>query len=752
MKARHLGSALAVVMLLATDVLAAKKPDDSWRTQVPPITAKRWTKAPPPIPKPRKITREDYGRMVSKFRQPMRPARIAKIDDHTQPFNSLWARREAFLYTVTKKEKYARNAARFLRTALRYWTEGPGSKLTTSARYFIAAGNAYREIRNSRSLTQADHETVRKLLYALERRFANWEEGAFNRATAGAGACRILMHFCPEAGEGKLTHLREKHPLEGMTRQAYADKVWDMWWRYRDHDENSAGYNGLFFSDALGVLHITEQDEVLKDPAMKKLAERYLMQVAPVGAMPAYGDSVCFFPKPVYWIAVFEKFATVYRDGRFKWAAHRMMDFYLRQEKSYSIWRDPLVEHLIDAYQWADDSIPEEVPTAGSLVNYRKAIVKTPLDYHRKKGTWFWLEDRPVPDKIIFRTGWQPDDTYAMIDLCPPIGHGHRDTGAITSLVSQGSVLLFDTPYLVKDHRFHDCFVMVPDQRPRGWSWHNETYWPTRKVTVAVEDFHAAGKAGLARASITNYMDLRCNLQRRVFFLGDAGLWVRDTIAAGKGIPAGKAFRGKIGPAYQFVALYPKRGTNWVNGCQISLPGADIWNPQYTIQLANRPWDLLVWFAPKTDATMVVDDVTFDESKLIIRKQKMMTNAKFRAWQQMTRLQAGQSETFDSVLLPHKPVADATPLAEGIRSLLDEGPDRAVMQVTPKPRTVLYAGINTDGKPLKAGPIETDAKVFLVRTRGGKVTGFWAVEATSLKVDGKAVHGAPERATVDKLD
>jgi len=162
---------------------------------------------PPPIPKPRKITRKDYFDTVAKFRKTMRPARLKAIDDHTTRFNSLWARREAFLYTVTKDEQYARNAARFLRTAMRYWSEGPGTTSTTGCRFFIGGGNAYREIRNSPSLTQEDHAAARKLFLALERRFYNWEEGAFNRATAGAGACMILMHFCPEAADGKLSQL-----------------------------------------------------------------------------------------------------------------------------------------------------------------------------------------------------------------------------------------------------------------------------------------------------------------------------------------------------------------------------------------------------------------------------------------------------------------------------------------------------------------------------------------------------------------
>ena len=172
---RRLTAVLGLVALClaapAVGAAAQKKPD--WRTQIPPITAERWTKPVPPIPKARRITRADYLKAIRKIRAGMRKGRLAKIDDHTERFKILWARREAFEYSVTKREEHARNAARFIRTALRHWTEGPGAKSSSSARPFIALGNAYREIRKSRSLTPADHDAARKLFVALERRWYN---------------------------------------------------------------------------------------------------------------------------------------------------------------------------------------------------------------------------------------------------------------------------------------------------------------------------------------------------------------------------------------------------------------------------------------------------------------------------------------------------------------------------------------------------------------------------------------------------
>jgi hypothetical protein len=71
--------------------------------------------------------------------------------------------------------------------------------------------------------------------------------------------------------------------------------------------------------------------------------------------------------------------------------------------------------------------------------------------------------------------------------------------------------------------------------------------------------------------------------------------------------------------------------------------------------------------------------------------------------------------------------------------LLDEGTDRAVVAIETAPGQVRYAGINADGKPLTAGPIQTDAKVFSVTVGPNGAVAHWLVEATMLNVDGKRV-------------
>ena len=217
------------------------------------------------------------------------------------------------------------------------------------------------------------------------------------------------------------------------------------------------------------------------------------------------------------------------------------------------------------------------------------------------------------------------------------------------------------------------------------------------------------------------------------------------------GRTAPRAFTGTVGPAYQFTGVYPKTGEHWANACQTSVPVAFIFKPEYMMQFTNRPIDLLVWYAPKPGATLAIDDVTLDTTHLNTPNE-LATNFRERIWYQMkldgTR---DRQETFDSVLRPHTPLEDAAPLAKGIRLLLNEGTDRAAVAIETAPGQVRYAGINADGKPLTAGPVQTDAKAFSVTVGPDGAVAHWLVEGTTLNVDGKNAFHAANRKTEHNL-
>ena len=81
--------------------------------------------------------------------------------------------------------------------------------------------------------------------------------------------------------------------------------------------------------------------------------------------MPGYGDVLGFHTDPGRWLYLMERWASAYRDGRFKHAAQRLFQWLLEHEADYAQWGNPLVaaaDDLMDAYQVAEDSIPARAP------------------------------------------------------------------------------------------------------------------------------------------------------------------------------------------------------------------------------------------------------------------------------------------------------------------------------------------------------------------------------------------------------
>jgi len=722
--------------------------EEPWyRTKVPAITPARWTKTPPPIPEPRRITREDYLKYIKEKWNGVRSAALQKAGqpDVAQQWRS--ARREAFFYKVTGDEQYARNAMAFIRGDYRYRTEGAGTdfnKAHASCVSIIPSAMAYYWIRSSPSLTKDDHELVRKWLELKVDNYAYYECGAMNRGIGGSGSVMIINYLYPDAAGKPLRSARplEWHKDKNFTREGYVNYVWPQWWKFRDFYEDSAGYTAHSLEMIMAVLEITDQEHLYQDPGMKKLAERFLAQLSPIGAMPGYGDGGGFNCGPGQWILFMEKWASAYKDGRYKWAAHRLFDFFLQHEQDYYQWGNPIydtMDKLMEAYLAADDSIQPVEPDIGSVLTFRHSLKW--LD-PRVTGRWADLVDELIPDKLVLRTGWKPDDAYALLDVAVPMSHGHGNTGSIDSYISEGSVLLSAPSYMVREHIFHNSFAAWPDSRPEGFDWKRDILHGGR-CKVRIKDFHKTDRAACAHIHVTDYVNGPTTLDRRIFFLGKAGMWLRDTVTAQSG------FTGTIGPAFQFVGVYPKRGENWVNACLTSVLEAFIWEPKYMMQFKNRPLDLLVYFMPKQGAELVADDVKFHRTGLQAGDRVITNNFTDRVWyQKKVNWKGGESGTFDSVLLPHKPVEDGAPLAEGIRRLLDDGPDRAVIGINQAGGRTLYVGINTAGTPLLAAPISTNARWFAVTVGSGGAMSYWVVDATSLKVDGREIFSSPSRRTL----
>jgi len=727
----QLGKALFLLVATVTATVEAGKPEPEFRTRIPEITPARWAAKPQPLARPGKVSRDNYLEFIKRTYQRSRGPALRTAGGAENPYQCAHARSEAFFSLVEKDPAGAQTAMKFVRGDYAYRTQGKGAQKQTGFALFLQAVEACRWLRANPALTAQDRDFLTRWLLLIEEKHGPFEYGAMNRSVGSAVGRDYLAMLLPDDG---------KTP----ERRHYAEAVWNDWWPQRDTDENSSGYNGLWLHEIGLWLEITGKEQRYQDPGMKQLAERSLAQVTPLGVVPGFGDVVSWCSDPGQWIGLMEKWASVYRDGRFKWAAHRLFEYTLAHEKEMWQWgniNDSTAEGLMDAWLAADDSIAEKEPELGSLVTYRKAARWTSRE-ERKTGRWFELLDETIPNKLILRTGWQPEDTYALVELCPPMGHGQGDAGSINYLVSKGSVLLADTPYLIKAHTFHNCFVVEPDSVPAGARprWRGDDF---ADMKIEVDDLHTAPKAAYARVHVRHYMGQPITLDRRIFFLGDSGLWVRDTATAEKACAA------RLGPAWQTVAVYGQRGEHWVNTCWTTVPAPYIWDLRYMMQWENRPWDLLLYFVPQAGTEVAIDDVTHDDTRAIVDRPLMNTAARRVRYQRAATLKAGQSQHFTTVLVSHPPMPDASALAKGIESVLDTD-DAGVLKLADGHDETIWAGINDSGRLLRAGPITTDAKWFAVRTGPRNAAAYWVIDATRLTLNGREVFSAIDRRTVNK--
>jgi len=172
---------------------------------------------------------------------------------------------------------------------------------------------------------------------------------------------------------------------------------------------------------------------------MKRLWERLLVEVSPDGFINPYGPNGGWNSTADYRIAMLERIAAKIGDGRYRFAAHKLLN-YLRYQSRES---DPKTYRLDGgspwlislAYLFADDSVKPVQPDGGSLWNKRGEAIRIPhtdkqlterlmgnADPQPNHGhiccSWF-MTRKEWPDKLVLRSGWNPGDFFALVELHP---------------------------------------------------------------------------------------------------------------------------------------------------------------------------------------------------------------------------------------------------------------------------------------------------------------------------------------------
>lgn len=233
--------------------------------------------------------------------------------------------------------------------------------------------------------------------------------GVMNRALGYALPIKPLLKLVPD------------HPMRKQLVR-YHDAMMADFMATKEVLENSSNYLPITALYLVAWIDQNGLQELYQDPKLKAFFENLLQLMDPSGGIPQFAD---YGGKDLFsWklVAVFERLAVVYKDGRFKWAAHQMARHLLpRFNVDYISGGD--TEGIAAAYLYADDSILEVRPTSGSVV------------LNRNTGH---------SDKLILRSGWERKDFFAAVDLISGCEHGDAMALALISTYNDGGQSLID--------------------------------------------------------------------------------------------------------------------------------------------------------------------------------------------------------------------------------------------------------------------------------------------------------------------
>ena len=154
----------------------------------------------------------------------------------------------------------------------------------------------------------------------------------------------------------------------------YGQLVFNDFWKVKDVPQNDTGYMmgpllmPLFHGDRL-----LGDDRVYGDAGMQQIFTRIMMEVTSDGAVNPYGPNGGYNSTAHFRVSVLERIAAKTGDGRYRYVAHKLMN-YLRYQAKNEHYFSSL--HASLAYLFADDSIAPVEPESGSIHTMRNEAMR----------------------------------------------------------------------------------------------------------------------------------------------------------------------------------------------------------------------------------------------------------------------------------------------------------------------------------------------------------------------------------------
>jgi len=548
------------------------------------------------------------------------------------------------------------------------------------------------------------------------------------------GACHRSM---PEAyAKGRAAAWYPDIP-EAAHWKRYSELVFDDFWKVKDVGQNDVHYSMLSYTPlAWAADQWTGDDRVYTDPGMKRLWERLMAGVTPDGALVPFGPNYGWNETASFRVAVLERIAAKTRDGRYRFVAHKMLNYLLYQSPesnqdnhrldASSSW------HIALAWLFADDSVKPVQPEAGSFWDQRIEAARVP--HTDKKLTerllgnadprtncghiccgWF-LTGKEWPDKLVLRSGWNPGDLFAFVELYPtsfPANPGGimgltRWGTPFTQIVnSKGATV--ENRALIEDLGHTVKLRLHPDPIRINEMWNGRPPDIRSEVTY----FKETPQATYARVRVLNPDGLPVVYEREFIFARNRFLATREIVTFEE------SFKARVAPLWNTHNIGPQLGSHWAN----TFIHAPIDDNGYR-SLKTPPADLLVWFAPRADCRLQVVDRMESDPRTDWCPNQVRYN-----WEGTPAV--GEKLVFTQVYYPHPPYRartmsnnpgskgdyandlQATAHASGIKVIRDDA-EASILRLELEAGRVEWVVFNPQGKPLTVGENHTtEPMVFL---------------------------------------
>ena len=581
----------------------------------------------------------------------------------------------------------------------------------------------------------------------------NFWRGPMHRAQGEAMAKRLAVLWYPDIPEAAVW-------------QKYADECYNDFWLFRDNPANDANYYMMCVMPPLLLgAELTGNKQFFTDPDMRKIWDRFMYEVSPDGENIPFGAHDGWNQAAASRILALELAAKYTGDGRYRFAAGRAFNYLRYEQDRYQLHHMLMgpysTEKLAAVYLLCDDSIKPVQPNGGSQILYHKEMLRihgkeaaakyfaqfgqAPLDPNKLLNNidcGMINTPKVEPFKLILRSGWNPGDFFAEIELYPR--HDPLNPPGILGMTRWGACL--GMPINAKGSSDENRLLIddLSGSAPLRFNT-NPDLMDKFYQEVTLPEFTDQKAATFVTVQVTNYQGFPVTYTREFLFLKNRFLVTRDmpTFEAG--------FLASVAPIYNTQNVGPQVGDNWANTF-FNAPRAA------QMDLKNPPVDLLVWFAPQPGCRLQVVDRTAAD----VRAADVPVQVRY-AWRGLT--QTGQRLLFTQLFYPHKASVQrvlsnapgaARPEdlvgsagAEGIQALVDT-PELTVLRCAFDPGRVEWVVSNPAGAPVQQGALATDARYLYVDTRGGHVESVSAVGATFASLEGQDIFRQAQRGNYEK--